>query len=79
VGKGSNLITWSYEERDTTVQESAIFGPEGTDESRESCRYALEGWVGKTPRRAEQWDLIKDDYLLVWKALERAFGLPKKG
>jgi len=77
--KGSNVITWTDQDDDgTTVQKSAIFAPEGSPESRAICHNFLQkGWVQRTPSRVEQWDLIKDDFMLLWKALEKAFGLPK--
>jgi len=71
--KGSNVITWT----DDKDQRKATFGPEGTLESRDRCRAALNVWVEKTPSRIEQWALIKDDFMLVWDTLEKAFGKPK--
>jgi hypothetical protein len=70
--KGTSIITWADEE-----QGSAIFCSEGIEESRDLCYDALiRVWVIKTPTRAEQWGLIKDNFLQVWNALETAFGMP---
>jgi len=70
--KGSKVITWTDQEQGT-----ARFCSEGTRESRNLCRRALmTKWAKKTPTRAEQWRLIKDDFLQVWNALEVAFGMP---
>jgi len=72
--KGSNIITWSDDEG----QRTAIFGPEGTMESRGMCRRVLmEDWMKRRPSRTAQWILIKDDFMLLWEALEKAFGNPK--
>jgi hypothetical protein len=71
--KGSNVITWIEEDG---TRQSAMFGPEGTLESLIACGQILDDWIAKTPTRAEQWRLIKDDFTLVWEALKSAHGMP---
>jgi len=76
--KGSSVITWTHEDHGIIVQNSAIFGPEGTPESSSNCyRILMEDWVQIKPTRAEQWALIKDDFELVWDTLEIVFGMSK--
>jgi hypothetical protein len=71
--KGSKVITWIEEDG---TRQSAMFGPEGTLESLIECNEILGDWIAKTPTRAEQWRLIKDDFNLVWEALGSAHGMP---